>query len=229
MTEIEGIQSIIWDFDGTLLDSFSGRCDLMRQVLTMHGLPEPSYDQLRHNFHGRLEQSLRGLTGDVSDEKFGELLADFLRLDSNYMEDDPNQYLCMDAVGLAKQAHELGLQQILVTNRAHGIDRGNASPRNLVQNSVLRPYIDTIICGDEVERHKPDPAVLGARRSEFQAGHTLVVGDQAVDARFAQNLSARAVLVDRLGEGIAHLDSLNGEAIKPVVIPSLSEVILVSS
>jgi phosphoglycolate phosphatase-like HAD superfamily hydrolase len=227
MIKLANIRTIIWDLDGTLLDSFGIHVDIMTQVLTKHGLPEPSFDELRHNFHGKLEESLRGLAGDVSDEKFAALLADFLKIDNEYMT-DVNHHLLMDAVTLAKHAHESGMQQILVTNRAHGVDRGNASPRNLVQNSVLCEYIDTVICGDEVEKRKPDPAVLGTLLDELQPQHTLVIGDQAVDARFAHNLSARVVLVDRLDEGIAHLDSLE-EPMAPdrmVIVKSLSEIIL---
>lgn len=203
---LTNIRTVIWDLDGTLLDSFGIFVDIMTQVLPAHGLPEPSFDQLRHNFHGNLEESMRGLVDEaVGEAELMAMLADFLRIDNEYIE-DVDHHLFMDAVGLAKRAHEFGARQILVTNRAHGIDRGKASPRTMVQHSVLRPYIDIVICGDEVENRKPNPEVLGSLLAGLHSKSTLVVGDQVVDANFARNLEAQAVLVDRSGEGIAHLD-----------------------
>ena len=53
-------------------------------------------------------------------------------------------HLYDDAVNLAFRAHKIGRRQIIVTNRAHGTDRQNASPRNMVRNSRLRDVVDDI-------------------------------------------------------------------------------------
>jgi phosphoglycolate phosphatase-like HAD superfamily hydrolase len=207
MTTLKDVQTIVWDLDGTLLDSFGIHVDIMTQVLMKYGRPEPTYDQLRHNFYGKLEESMRGLAGKhTSDTELAAMLEDFLKIDNEYIK-EVDRHLFVDAIGLAKQAHTKGVRQIFVTNRAHGSDRGNASPRNIIENSSLKGLITEVFCGDEVRIRKPDPMVLESVIEELNPGMTLMIGDQAVDAVFAHNFGARAVLVNRFDDEIHHLDN----------------------
>lgn len=228
MVCITDTQAIIWDLDGTLLDSFGIHVDIMTEILVKYGRPEPTYDQLRRNFHGKLEDSMRGLAGEhTSDQELAAMLEDFLKIDNEYIQ-DVDHHLFIDAVGLAKQAHDKGVRQILVTNRAHGKDRGNASPRGMVDNSVLKGLISDVLCGDEVSFRKPDPRVMGDILNELQPSRTVMIGDQAVDALFAHNYGARAVLVNRFEDDIRHMESFyekdSDTAVE--VVNSLSDVML---
>lgn len=199
--------TVIWDLDGTLLDSFGIHVDIMTQILPKYGFPVPTTAMLAHHFHGRLEESIRGVVGNIDEKQFAALVRDFLAIDNQYIQ-DITHHLFVDSIALAKRAHEWGARQILVTNRSHGVDRGMASPRNMVQGSILREYIDTVICGDEVEIRKPNPQVLGDILQDIVPEETLVIGDQFVDAQFAGNLGGRAVLINRYEGKIAHLEQL---------------------
>jgi HAD superfamily hydrolase (TIGR01662 family) len=129
-------------------------------------------------------------------------------------------------MALVQRAHKVGLQQIIVSNQAH-IDRGVASPRHLVENSELAGKIEYIVCGDEVEYRKPDARAMdkALRDLDLDLGTCLVIGDQFVDAQLAHNLGIDAILVDRGGEGIAHLNTLHDDA-KYIIVRSLNDVVV---
>lgn len=190
------IKTIIWDFDGTLFDSFPIHVDVMGQVLKKHGLPVPDEKGMAEHFHGRLSDSLRGLSGINDEAKFDELMDDFLAIDDAYVQ-DPDRHLHADAASLMQRAQERKITQIVVTNRAHGNNRGFGSPRSVVEHSRVGGCVQVVLCGDEVQYHKPDRRALDSLGIAIDPKASLVVGDQFVDEQFAANLGARCLLVAR--------------------------------
>lgn len=200
---LANFDTLIWDLDGTILDSFKISLEIWTEVLRNMGR-DLDPEHLRRNYH----QTLRGTGQTILGPEVGEsdlnlALTKFMARDNVYIQ-DVDRHLFKDAVDLSKQAHSLGHRQIIVTNRAHGIERGNASPRNLIANSALKDCIDLIICGDEVTERKPNVAVLGG--INYNPETTLVIGDQHVDAHFANNINAIGLIVGRhpeIFEGVA--------------------------
>lgn len=188
------VEILVWDLDGTILNSFDYGFDLWQAVMIHHGFDPPTRDQYARNYHGTVIETARGLMPTATDTKLEEVLVDFFKLDDNHI-DDVDSFLFSDAVGLVKRAADAGLRQIIVTNRGHGTERGNASPRTMVQNSSLRGSISEIICGDEVIERKPSIHVLDGYN--IVPEKTLVIGDQSVDSQFAANLGCRAIIVCR--------------------------------
>ncbi|HJQ08879.1 MAG TPA: HAD family hydrolase [Candidatus Saccharimonadales bacterium] len=219
------IESVIWDLDGTILDSFGILTGVLGEVLPRHGITVPPDEEIAKYYHGTIEESIRGILGKgVGEEDFQKVVADFLVLDNAYIQ-DVNHHLFADAINLATRLHKGGVTQIVVTNRAHGTERGSASPRHIIQNSRLKDYIDFVICGDDGEYRKPNPSVLGALLEDLDRSRTIVIGDQFVDAQFASNIGARAILVQRAAPAIAHLEKLGNDWRSYVaVVSSLNEV-----
>jgi phosphoglycolate phosphatase-like HAD superfamily hydrolase len=118
----------------------------------------------------------------------------------------------------------------VTTNRPHGTDRGNGSPRNLVKNSRLRDIIDDVLCGDDSKFRKPHRQFLEARFGPDLAelGKIMTVGDQFVDAEFAHNIGCKTILIARTGE-IAHLDKLDDWEEYVQIVPSLQQVAVVNA
>lgn len=222
------VKTIVWDLDGTLLNSFDIFDHCLNSVLCEDGMSPAPVQVLQRNYHGTLEDSIAGVLIDmghsVDDGMLENLRQRFIARDNAYIQDvDP--HLFDDAVDLAKRAHEAGKRQIVVTNRSHGTGRQNASPRNVVQNSQLCAYIDTVICGDDSVYRKPMKEVLGAHFGSdlTMLGEIRVVGDQFVDAAFARNLGTTAILVARTGD-VAHLDRLDNWGEYVSIVSDLRQV-----
>lgn len=219
------VKTLIWDFDGTLIDSFEIYVGVLGEAVARSNVAMPERSVLLTNFHGSLEDSIMMALQLQDGSVFDMIMTDFLEIQKTYYE-HPNNHLFEDGLALVQRAHRAGLRQIIVSNRAH-IDRGVASPRHLVENSKLSGMIEYIVCGDEVEYRKPDARAMNnaIRNLKLDLSTCLVIGDQFVDAQLAHNLGLNAVLVDRAGQGIAHLNTLHDDA-QYSVIRSLNDVMV---
>jgi len=219
------IKTLIWDLDGTLLDSFGVLAESLAAILPGHNKVMPTEAVLRANFHGSLEDTIDNSLGGIDPDKLHRIVQDFLA-HQNMIYEVIEDHFYPDALALAGRAHAAGKTQIIVTNRGH-INRLNASPRSIVERSKLKEYIDYVICGDDSEHRKPRSAVIETLLHEgiINPAETLVIGDQIVDAQFAQNLTARGLLISRDGDSRAMQEKLVSDNIQLVhIINSLDEV-----
>lgn len=207
--EVARPRLILWDLDGTLIDSVGVVADILSEVLPTHGYALPTPDALAKNFHGSLLDTIDNLIEAGEPGAAEAVLESFLVAQNKHYE-SIEQHLFSDAIALAHRAHQVGVQQVLVTNRDHE-GRGLASPRSIVERSVLQGLIGKVIAGDDSSYRKPNPAVLGGYLSEqgILPEQILVIGDQFVDAQFAHNLGINAVIVDRHGNGLVNADQLH--------------------
>ncbi len=201
-------KGIVWDFDGTLFDSYQLGKELLSTLLDSRGIAIPSADEFAHHYHGHLRDSLRGLSKLDGDE-LEALYEEFIYAEEHHYE-RPDGLFFVDALDLIKRAHKVGLKQIIVSNRPHFSDTRLGSPRNLARRPPLEGYIEAVVCGDDNDFHKPDPRVLDAVDAQLGLGRSelLVIGDQVVDAELAHNLGCHTVLVQRGDAELAHSDKL---------------------
>lgn len=222
----EATKAIVWDLDGTLLDSFGLYKEILAEILPPHGIAVPEEAFLRHHYHGTLENTFHDTFGIPRDNKqaIEALIADFL-VAQNKLSGRPQDHLFADALELAQRFHAAGKLQVIVSNRAHG-GRDKASPRYIVEHSELRSYIDTVVCGDDYPFHKPDSRLLDEfmALNDFKPHQLLCVGDQKVDAQLAKNLDARAILVAR-DDTIPYLQDLPDWKAIATIVPSLDSVL----
>lgn len=222
------IKTIIWDLDGTLLDSFGIYRDCLNEVLRSRGRPAIPERILRNHHHGSIEESITNVLEEagerVSRTELSAIISAFYVLDNAYIT-DADRHLFEDAIDLIERAHGAGKRQIVATNRAHGADRGNGSPRSLVAGSRLRSFVGDIVCGDDSAYRKPYRQFLEARFGEGLAGlgETVIIGDQFIDAELARNIGCAAVLVNRT-EKIVHLDTVDEWKSFVQIVPSLWSV-----
>lgn len=219
-------KAIIWDLDGTLLDSFEIYANVLAEALVLHQLPLPERSVLLTNFHGTLEDSIATALSLTDDKRLAAILSDFLVAQKQYYQ-VPDKHLFTDAVKLATRAAAAGLQQFVITNRTH-TNRGSASPRHIIEHSRLAGAINDFVCSDENAFHKPDSRVALPLLARYglQPSQVVVIGDQHVDAELAQNLGTRAIIVVR-GEQSPHLDNINNWRHFTTVVTSLNKIKLV--
>jgi phosphoglycolate phosphatase-like HAD superfamily hydrolase len=203
------IRAIVWDFDGTLIDSFHIVKEIIDEITEAEKLTPITEAFLMQNYHGLMHETLHtALGGNLSDAELDRYMDMFLDKQTRYYE-AVEEHLIDDAIKLLDQAKQAGLKQVIVTNRDHK-GRGNASPYYLVEHSVMKDAIGHVIAGDDKTHRKPDPRVLEdyIREHNLKTHEIIVIGDQFVDGLLAMNLGAKAILVTRYGEAIAHLDQL---------------------
>jgi phosphoglycolate phosphatase-like HAD superfamily hydrolase len=209
--KVENVRGLIWDLDGTLLNSSGVFEQIIADVVKESGHSMPAREFILSNYHGALPETIQKILNISSPEELDKTVTLFLAKQEHYYADDLEAHLFKDAVAVAQQAAKLGIHQLMVTNRAHE-GRGTANPRFIVAATVLSEYIHEVHPSDEVEYHKPDKSSVGdwMDRYELAPHEVVVIGDQYVDAQLALNIGARAILIRRTGD-IPHFDRLTHE------------------
>ena len=223
---IQNPEALIWDFDRTILNSEEQTERLTARLALEFGHPRPDRQVMRANYHGSLDDTLTAVLGRVSMPEQRRRLDRFKELQESEYE-NPARLLFPDAVDLAQRAAARGLTQIIVTNRMHE-GNGKASPRSIVERTVLRDWITHIICHEDGEHHKPDPRVMGRSLSDrgINPANTFVVGDQLrADGRLAMALGGHGIMVCRDGDELMDVDAMPDEWQDHItVVESLSQV-----
>ena len=177
---------IIFDWDGTLMDSAATIVASIRAAAIDLGLPPPADARARHVIGLGLHEALRHALPDLPDHRHDEL-ADRYR--HHYLAQDHGLKL-FDGVtdllatlapdfhlAIATGKSRLGLDRALATS---GLDRRFAASR----------------CADEC-RSKPHPQMVEELMDEFVVGgdDTLVIGDTTHDLHMAMAAGASALAV----------------------------------
>ncbi len=182
--------AILFDLDGTLIDSAPDIHAGANAALAKRGLPQITADQARaYVGHGaaifieRLRNGL-GLGPDLQDP----LLADFLAI----YETAVSLTELYDGVEstLQRLAHN-GFALGLVTNKPIG------PTRNVVAHFDWQSQFGVVLGGDSLPVRKPDPAPLQAAIETLGCKAPLYVGDSEVDAETAARAGVPFALFTR--------------------------------
>jgi phosphoglycolate phosphatase-like HAD superfamily hydrolase len=226
--KIGQVKGIVWDLDGTLIDSFGIFEKILLEVVEESGHAMPSEEELRLNYHGSLEATIKKTLGLNNTDELNAIVDSFLAKQEKHYEGNLDPHLFEDASWFARVAAEKKIKQLVVTNRFHK-NRGNASPRSIIAATVLADYIHEVRPGDEDDFRKPDKrSVLDwLEKHNIEVGELLVIGDQFIDAQLAINLGARIILVRRNGD-IPHLSALDkNNSVDIIIVDSLKEIDLI--
>lgn len=225
MDSFKGVKLAVWDLDGTIIDSYGVYVSILKEATTLSGLQMPTEDTIRHNFHGSLEESFKGMLNMVDGDAVIILINDFLRIQEDYYH-KPEEHVFDDARTLAARLKDLGVQQVVATNREHA-GRASGSPHYLIDNTSMHDYISLVIAGEEASERKPSPNVLAnvPGIADLQPHEIVVIGDQFVDAQLAQNLGSRAIIVNRNPDPVPHLEVFGDNPEFLTVVSSLDEVL----
>ena len=223
------VKALVWDLDGTIVDSFKATTGLISKMAPSYGFAVPTQKAYKENYHGPLDETIsNAFGGELVGERLQEFVDEFLATQSDdYAEIE--RFILEDALDLSQRATRKQLKQVVVTNRHHE-GRGHASPRSIVEKSAFKEHIHEVICGDDLDGlRKPDPKVLGNLLEQWgiAADELLVIGDQYVDAQLALNLGCKAIIVLRDGEDLVHAHKLDKNWQEHVtIVTSLKEFIL---
>jgi HAD superfamily hydrolase (TIGR01509 family) len=163
-------RAVVFDLDGTLLDSLSVVLEALRHALEPYG-ERPGMD-IFPQLGGPPEKFLQSLVHDPRHVPVVmERLAEFHRLNGHLLRPFPGVH------ALLEQLQRRGVRLAIWTGR----DRESAGW--LLQHHGLAHFFDAVVCGDDLPTHKPEPAglreIMG--RLDVTPAETLFVGDADVD------------------------------------------------
>ncbi|MGH6664655.1 MAG: phosphoglycolate phosphatase [Pseudolabrys sp.] len=187
-------RTIVFDLDGTLIDTAPDLVDTLNVVFAREGLPAVPYETARNLIGGGARRMIaRGIEAEgvaVASARLEQLFADFIAYYSEHIADrsrpfpgltDALDALAADGCRFAVCTNKLERLTVLLLDKLNLTDRFAS------------------ICGqDTFGIQKPDPEVL--RRTIAVAGgdtaDAIMVGDSATDIRTARAAGIPVIAVD---------------------------------
>ena len=191
MTTSTSLQAVLFDLDGTLIDTAPDFAAVVNQLLANHGKAQLPYDAIRETVsHGA--RALVTLAFDLQegDEGFDALRQELLDLYS--------QHLSVETA-LFPGIHELllwlensNIPWGIVTNKP----RQYAEP--ILADLLISERCSAMVCPDDVTHTKPDPEpmLLACEQIGCEAQHTIYIGDHRRDIDAGKNAKMKTIAVN---------------------------------
>ncbi|MBX9946235.1 MAG: HAD-IA family hydrolase [Reyranella sp.] len=185
--------TVIYDLDGTLIDSAQDMCVAVSRVLADHGLPPISAQDARI-FMGQGSKVTMGKAfakngRTLDDAALSAVTREFVR----YYEADPVSHTtAFDGVAdVVARFARLGLRQGVCTNKFE------RPARTILEHLKLMPPIADVAGADTFPVRKPDPRhiLMLVERMGGNPARSVMIGDSIHDAEAAHAAGIPAVLV----------------------------------
>lgn len=187
------IQTLLFDLDGTLVDSRADLADAVNRTLADAGLPEQAEDEIVLHVGNGMRMLLAEVMGPVP----SETLERGIRVFADYYDEH-----CVDKTVLYP-----GVRECLsdLRSRAKFAVVTNKPVRfteKILMRLGIRGMIDTVVGGDSLSERKPHPAPMLKALKDITANpdSALVVGDGHQDVQSGQAAGLRTC-VARYGYG----------------------------
>nr|WP_295081285.1 phosphoglycolate phosphatase [uncultured Roseateles sp.] len=183
--------ALIFDLDGTLIDTLGDFCEVLNRVLAELALPAVTRDFVELTVGQGSEHLIRSTLAHVGGDAalyecaWAAYQAHYEAINGEFSAIFPGVL-----EGLEK-AKRLGLPLACVTNKPA------AFAKELLHRKGLLGYFDQVFGGDSFARKKPDPMPLlkTCEAMGTQAGETWMIGDSSNDAKAASAAGCPVVLV----------------------------------
>ena len=182
-------QAVIFDLDGTLLDTLEDlRCSV-NHALRRYGLPERSLEDIR-TFVGNGVRNLmtKAVPGDTEAPGFDAIFAEFKSHYAVHWRDFTRPY--DGAVELVRELHRRGLKLAVVSNKTDAEVKGLCKEFFGENIMVVRGEVPGV-----PRKPAPDGVLLALESLGLERSQALYVGDSEVDMRTARNAEVDCVAV----------------------------------
>jgi phosphoglycolate phosphatase-like HAD superfamily hydrolase len=179
--------NLIWDFDGTLFNTYPAIANSLRAAVRDLAVP-PSFEEVRDMALISIEGCLKTMS-TTYDLPLDELEAGFERHYRDVTADDQPPFDAVPEVCELISASG-GLNLIVTHRRRSGMDR------LLAAHGLADLIADTVSCYDDGYPHKPDPAafLMLIERHHLRLDQTLAIGDRELDVLAAHAAGLPAAL-----------------------------------
>lgn len=176
---------VLIDVDGTLVDSVPDLAWCVDAMMRELGLPERGEERVRHWVGNGVERLVkRALINQLDGEPESELYEKALPVFQALYSENTSKRSCLydgvtEALGFLKTT---GVRIGCVTNKA------SQFTLPILKDLGISDYFETVLCGDMVERKKPDPQplLMVAEQLGVEPAESMMLGDSMSDVKAAR-------------------------------------------
>ncbi|MDH3319497.1 MAG: HAD-IA family hydrolase [Betaproteobacteria bacterium] len=195
---------IVFDWDGTLIDSAGAIVECIQHAARELGLDVPDRERASHVIGLGLQDSLRHAVPSLPQERTMEFVASYRR---EFLAREDRMQLFPGVVEMLDALRDRGHALAVATGKSRrGLERA-------LDGSGLRTYFATSRCADESEA-KPHPAMLRElmRELNVEPARALMIGDTSHDLRMAAAAGVDALAVSHGAHAESDLRALQPRA-----------------
>ena len=182
-------QAVIFDLDGTILDTLEDLCDSLNVALKGNGYKERTLEETRRFVgNGLLMLVKRALPEGESEEQASKVLSDLKAYYKLHCADKTKPY--NGILELLEELKAMGYKLAVVSNKADYAVQ-------ILCEQYFKGLFDLAVGEKENVRRKPAPDAVNAVLAEFglKKEAAVYIGDSEVDIQTAENAGIDSVLV----------------------------------
>ncbi len=186
----EELKLVIFDLDGTILDTLEDLADSVNYALSAHGYPTRTMEEIRRFVGNGLLMLVRlALTPETDETVVQEVLATQKTYYKEHCADKTKPY--DGVIELLTELKEAGCKMAVVSNKADYAVQ-------ILCEQYFKGLFDLTVGERENVRKKPAPDAVNMVLKELQTDrkNAIYVGDSEVDIETAQNADMKAILVN---------------------------------
>jgi phosphoglycolate phosphatase len=179
---------VIFDLDGTLVDSVRDLCEAVNATRREMGMEPLPYETVASYVGNGAPVLIRRAMGpEAAEQQVADALAYFLSYYREHMLDHTRPY--PGVMETLNHLHERGVRMAVLTNKPERFSR------DMCAGLGMEKYFFQIYGGNSFEQKKPDPIGIHTLMRECGAGRdgTWMVGDSATDVMTARNAGVKCV------------------------------------
>ena len=178
-------EMVLIDVDGTLVDSVPDLAWCVDAMMREMGLEERGEERVRHWVGNGVERLVkRSLINELNGEPDEALFAKALPIFEGLYAENTSKRSCLyEGVSEALEfLKTTGVRIGCVTNKA------SQFTLPILKDLGIIDYFETVLCGDQVERKKPDPQALlmSAEKLGVSPQASMMLGDSMSDVKAAR-------------------------------------------
>ena len=182
-------KAVVFDLDGTLLDTLPDIADSVNQTLKKFGAPERTLEEVRAFIGNGAKNLIKKSFGDLTEEQLAERLSFYNKL---YTESGSPKTHLFDGIG-----------QVLTTLKSRGYKIAILTNKpQITTDDVYQTYLkeynfDKVVGQRDGVKIKPDPTVLLSMLEELgvEKENAYFVGDGDADVKVSLNAGVKNVSV----------------------------------
>ncbi|MFD1175236.1 pyrophosphatase PpaX [Paenibacillus puldeungensis] len=198
------IDTVLFDLDGTIIDTNELILTTFEHVLQKHALNKYTREQMIPYMGLTLEYQLQTFSGK---KDVAELVVDYRKYNRERHDELVQEFPYVKEV--ITQLHERGIKLGVVTTKIQ------ETTQKALDLFGLLSFMDIIVTVEDVEHPKPhpEPILTAMEKLNSEPARTLMVGDSAADIECAHNAGVQSAAVAWSLKGLEMLQSYNPDYI----------------